>query len=178
MSFGSRRGGFDVAKRLKTTIAQDVGWHPSAIYLDADALAGKAGTVSTDLVDEDSVPRTANLNPNWSVYYRHAINEAPAMVFVLSQAWCESKWCSDELIWYLCQRTGADLQNKTPDQLTEEIFSSSQESLAALRAGAFFVRWQNKCLVLSPRPATATRTTPAKHAAHTPRRLSPALGPC
>ena len=61
------------------------------------------------------------------------------MVFVLSEAWCKSEWCEQELMWFVLQRTGADLSNADPAEFAKEIFQQSKASLRALRAGAFFV---------------------------------------
>ena len=52
--------------------------------------------------------QVAQLNPNWAEYYRAAMDEAPAMVFILSEAWCTSQWCKEELLWYLAMRVGVD----------------------------------------------------------------------
>ena len=67
------------------------------------------------------------------------MEEAPAMVFLLSEAWCKSEWCEQELVWFVLQRTGADLSNADPKEFAKEIFQQSKAALCALRAGAFFV---------------------------------------
>ena len=67
------------------------------------------------------------------------MEEAPAMVFSLSEAWCKSEWCEQELMWFVLQRTGADLSNADPEQFAKEIFQQPKAMLRALRAGAFFV---------------------------------------
>ena len=59
---------------------------------------------ATEFVDPEGVERTAQLNPNWKAYYQAAMEEAPAMVFCLSEAWCRSQWCEQELIWYVDHR--------------------------------------------------------------------------
>ena len=64
LSFGSRNGGFDFACDLKTKIVDAVGWQRSAVYVDADALEGKAGTKTTDFDDEDGITRHSHLNPS------------------------------------------------------------------------------------------------------------------
>ena len=95
LSFGSRDGGFDYACDLKTAIVDAVGWQRSAVYVDADALQGKAGTQTTDFEDQDGVTRHSHLNPSWATYYKAAMEESPAMVFILSEAWCKSTWCKE-----------------------------------------------------------------------------------
>ena len=40
---------------------------------------------------------------------------------------------------FLAQRTGVDMGDQTPQQLSEEIFKCSQENLRSMRAGAYFV---------------------------------------
>ena len=42
-------------------------------------------------------------------------------------------------MWFLAQRTGVDLTDKTPDVLAADLFQCKKEQLAAMRAGAFFV---------------------------------------
>ena len=49
--------------------------------------------------------------------YHAAVEEAPAMVFLLTEAWCRSEWCEQELFWFLATRTGADLAEQTPAQV-------------------------------------------------------------
>ena len=41
----------------------------------------------------------AQLNPNWASFFKEAMMEAPAVVFMLSKEWVESKWCLEELMW-------------------------------------------------------------------------------
>ena len=41
----------------------------------------------------------ARLNPNWAEFYQDAMADAPAMVFCLTEAWCTSEWCEQELVW-------------------------------------------------------------------------------
>ena len=53
--------------------------------MDSAALSNKAGTKQAD--------SGANLNASWATYYQAAMEEAPAMCFCLSEAWCRSKWC-------------------------------------------------------------------------------------
>ena len=67
------------------------------------------------------------------------MEEAPAMVFLLSEAWCKSERCEEELMWFVLQRTGADLSNADPADFAKEIFQQPKAALRALRAGAFFV---------------------------------------
>ena len=67
------------------------------------------------------------------------MEEAPAMVFLLSEAWCKSEFCEQELMWFVLQRTGADLSNADPAQFAKDIFQQPKAALRALRAGAFFV---------------------------------------
>ena len=63
-----------------------------------DALEGKAGTTATQ-IEVEGKASTAQLNPHWAAYYQAAMEEAPAMVFCLTEAWCRSEWCEQELVW-------------------------------------------------------------------------------
>ena len=78
LSFGSRQGGFAFAEKLKELIVGQVGWQPTAVYLDRDGLTGKAGTAETAFVDDLGKKQTAQLNPSWATYYQSAMEEAPA----------------------------------------------------------------------------------------------------
>ena len=47
-------------------IVGKVGWQKTAVYLDRDALTGKAGTTETCFVDDVGKQMTAELNPSWA----------------------------------------------------------------------------------------------------------------
>ena len=80
-------------------------------------------------VDEETgETKVAQLNPNWAAYYQAAMEEAPAMVFCLTQAWCESQWCEEELFWSgLLFATGGSLiransRKRNQTSITNESF--------------------------------------------------------
>ena len=99
LSFGARGGGLAFAQAAKLRLVEATDWASSTVYLDSDALEGKDGTVATEVTGQDGQLGTAQLNPNWAAYYQAAVEEAPAMVFCLTEAWCRSEWCEQELVW-------------------------------------------------------------------------------
>ena len=130
-SFGSRDGGHAFAKGVKTSIVETLNWSDGNVYMDSDALANKAGTQKVD--------SGANLNASWATYYQAAMEEAPAMCFCLTEAWCRSEWCQQELIWHLAMRTGVDMGETDPEELAQHLFRQPSERLAAMRQGIFLV---------------------------------------
>ena len=79
------------------------------------------------------------MNPSWDTYYQATVQEAPAMIILLSKAWSDSEICHDELIWFLSARTGVDLSNQTPNEMRQELFMRPADQLRAIRSGAFVV---------------------------------------
>ena len=41
----------------------------------------------------------------WHVFFREAVADAPAMIFVMNELWCESKNCRLEVVWFLVRKT-------------------------------------------------------------------------
>ena len=101
LSFGSAKGGFDIAseaysiiktrykgQNLYTLYSVD----DALVYFDAETLKGKKGTKTED---------GKVLNAQWKEIYLEAIRNANAMLFIITDAWLESKWCWQEFGWYL-----------------------------------------------------------------------------
>ena len=98
MSFGSADGGHAFVDGIKKRIQDKLNWKEGSVYIDHAALSNKAGT--------EKAASGANLNASWATYYQAAMEEAPAMCFCLSEAWCRSQWCEQELIWRLAGLEG------------------------------------------------------------------------
>lgn len=151
LSFGSRQGGFEFAKELKTTMMSHFGWERTDIYLDHDALQEMPDTVAETFVDDTGTPRTRYLNDNWDTYYRKAMADAPTMCFCLSKAWCESQWCREELVWFLVLKTlgpaalmepnadGTGLRDIDPADVLAIVESMTVDQRRALWDGSFFI---------------------------------------
>lgn len=101
LSFGSAKRGFDIAseaysiiktryegQNLYTLYSVD----DALVYFDAETLKGKKGTKTED---------GKVLNAQWKEIYLEAIRNANAMLFIITDAWLESKWCWQEFGWYL-----------------------------------------------------------------------------
>ena len=52
LSFGSKKGGFEVAVELKQTMKERFGWASDSIYMDCDAMDDKPGTEYEPVKDE------------------------------------------------------------------------------------------------------------------------------
>lgn len=103
LSFGSAKGGFDIASKAYSIIQErykNKAEHlytlysvdDALVYLDAETLKGKKGTKTED---------GKVLNAQWKEIYLEAIRNANAMLFIITDAWLESKWCWQEFGWYL-----------------------------------------------------------------------------
>ena len=158
LSFSGKADGWEVAKALKDTLMRLASWDTLAIYLDSDSLVGKPGTKEVTLEERSGSPgvqaehagrqagsknkTTVQLHPEWATFYRAALDEAPAGVFLLSEGWCNSPFCTEELIWYLALRCGltpTESMCTTPEALIEMVTQLSREELETMRSGAFFV---------------------------------------
>ena len=53
LSFGSKKGGFELAQELKHTMAEQFSWPSDSIYMDCDAMEDKPGTVKELVLDEN-----------------------------------------------------------------------------------------------------------------------------
>ena len=123
LSFSGKEDGWPFAKRIKEELMTLCGWTSLAVYLDADSLIGKPGTKETTLGARGGTDDTTTIQlaPEWATYYRAALDEAPAGVFLLSRGWCASPYCTEELTWYLALRCGLEPVDTSPQQLIDII---------------------------------------------------------
>lgn len=75
--------------------ANDTGF----VYLDAETLKGKPGTY----IDEKT---NKVLNDSWEAVYKEAMKNCDCMLFIITKAWLNSKWCWQELAWYNKESVG------------------------------------------------------------------------
>ena len=94
LSFGSKKGGFEVAVELKQTMKERFGWASDSIYMDCDAMDDKPGTEYEPVKDEfgnDRIdPETGKvvmkaMNCFWHVFFREGVADAPSMLFSLAE---------------------------------------------------------------------------------------------
>ena len=104
------------AKKIKGNLQRKLGWQTAQVKLDSDALIGGA---------------EKHVDPHWAEHYRTTMEETPAMLIVLTNSWCKTKHCADELIWFLAHSCGVDLDGKTPAEVTRLVFLLSEDELEA-----------------------------------------------
>ena len=109
-------------QELKQTMKDQFKWPADSIYMDCDAMDDKPGTKKIPVTDEhghqvtDEEGRVVmkSLNDDWHVFFREGVADAPAMLFSLTESWCESPYCRVELVWYLVLKTmGAEALLRT-----------------------------------------------------------------
>jgi hypothetical protein len=109
LSFGSADGGAKFAKWLRWNLMRRLGLKQiNSVYLDTVALAQVPETQFKEIgVGTPWYNATASMNGGWHGYYRHAVAQARAMIFVGTPAWQTSMWCQGEL---------RDFQNENRDR--------------------------------------------------------------
>ena len=110
--------------------------------------------------NKDGTPMMKSINADWHVFFREGVSDAPAMLFSLTEAWCESSYCKVELVWYLVLKTmGAEEVLRTEvggtkvgdsltvtgvddlqkDDVVRRVQDMKPEDRAALWDGSFFL---------------------------------------
>eukprot|EP01047_Picozoa_sp_COSAG01_P018076 COSAG01_NODE_973_length_12368_cov_12.435732_2_plen_1763_part_00 len=127
---------------------------PHRHYCGDESCAGECGVThdgeACSGACRGNVQYTKFLNPDWHKYYRGAMAEAPAMVFLLTEPWCNSPNCAQEMIWYLVLKTGGieALMAMDSDETHREVVdhpvvatvrSMEESQRAALWSGSFFL---------------------------------------
>jgi hypothetical protein len=99
LSFAAANGGAFFAQWLRDQINRWKGLsQPNEVYLDAEAL--KHVPLTRFVLKDRRMPWVfglASMNEGWRGYYRHAIRQADAMIFVGTSDWSRSQWCRGEL---------------------------------------------------------------------------------
>ena len=104
LSFGAAYGGFEFAMQLRSDIMEKAGkpWNndPATVYLDHQSLKNAPGT-KYEWDVEHGIHKMSNAW--WKDFYKGAMDNAMAMVFIVTGEWLKSKWCWLEFEWYLEQ---------------------------------------------------------------------------
>ena len=55
--------------------------------------------------DEEGNVAMKSLNDEWHIFFREGLATAPAMLFSLTESWCQSPDCHVQLVWNLVLKT-------------------------------------------------------------------------
>ena len=131
-SFGSARGGLDLACRLRKKLLGALGWGEESIYIDAMNLYTKKPGHMASSHHDTTKPFDPNayakkgaglseagflLNKHWAEYYYMGALVAHTIVLLFDPAWAKSEWCQAELDLFLrnvLHAYRADLHEKFP----------------------------------------------------------------
>ena len=101
LSFGSRRGGLDLARTLAALLHERAGWPEGAAYIDMENLEQHRDTRSTTVLLPDGRSVTKVLNPHWAEFYYMGLILMSTFVLVLDSAWQDSVYCAGEWAFFL-----------------------------------------------------------------------------
>lgn len=144
LSFGAAYGGFEFAMQLRADIMERAGksWSddPAAVYLDHESLKNAPGT-KYEWDAEHGIHKMSNAW--WKDFYKGAMDNAMAMIFIVTGEWLKSPWCWLEFEWYLEQLKKRERPNLLSVFL---VFDDAQPSLALDK----FLYGENQNSTLSP----------------------------
>lgn len=128
ISFGTRKGGFELTNQLRMDIMRRYGQavlrrdargvmqlvelDRSFCYLDAVTLNGTPGAswlqphVEREVNGQKQsilIDEWQSRNEYWNHYYPAAMSHSAVMVYLITRPWTDSKFCVQELAWYTVQ---------------------------------------------------------------------------